>query len=135
MLHICSVGLLSMLRRVNLVDMAVMSMLLSNAAARLAASGGFSSDFDKFVDEELGIEFVSTPEELLWALCRGTELIVVQRDLDLRATQVVGKVHCGGLNVTDTVAIQVRLSRGFVRTCLVRDGFNSPAGISRIPAF
>ena len=56
------------------------------------------------------MEFVSTAEALQWAVGNGTELIVIDQDLDLCGAPVAtDKFSTAVFTVTDTVAIQVRL--------------------------
>lgn len=93
--------------------------LIGSGTAQLTASPCTTITTGVFRSERLGMEFVSTPEALQWAVGNGTELIFIKQDLDLRTAPVAtNKFNCGVLNVTTTAAIQVRLVRHCVRLCL-----------------
>ena len=89
----------------------VLHSLLGGAAAQVTASPCSTiSDVYALQSRRRAVEFVSTSEALQWAVGNGTELIVIEQDLDLRTTPVAtDELHSGALNVTDTVALQVRL--------------------------
>lgn len=94
----------------------VLFTLLAGSAAQPCTPSSNTPDRS----ERLEVEHVNTPDELLWAVGNGTELIVIQQDLDLRtAPNTMKTLNCGVLSVTGTVAIQVCLARACVRLVVV----------------